>query len=326
MQNSQNPDPLVSICIPAYNSEKTIAKTITSLINQTYKNLEIIIIDNCSTDATVKIAQGFNDPRIKVIRFGDHLPAAENNWNRCFPHANGEYLAIFHADDIYLPDMVSRQIETFRSFPSVGGVFTQGNIINENDEIIGEFRLPPEIKGGEPNTYQKIFNSALEYADFLPCPSAMLRRDIYVKLSPFRYDQFGSASDFDMWLRAAACAAIVILDEKLMNYRVSKTQGTNVLNRLRTHESDYFKVMDFHIAKYKKTHEIPANLMNSYDLLRFGDQLICARNSLYKRDWKEFKDQIKNIPWLKYSRIIIQNPKLLYLKFQLHLYFRTFKV
>ncbi|MFA5348319.1 MAG: hypothetical protein WC294_09280, partial [Methanoregula sp.] len=198
--------------------------------------------------------------------------------------------------------------------------------INENDEIIGEFRLPPEIKGGDPNTYQKIFNSALEYADFLPCPTAMLRRDLYVELSPFRYDQFGSASDFDMWLRAAACAPIVILDEKLMNYRVSKTQGTNVLNRLRTHGSDFFKVMDFHIAKYKETHEIPANLMDNYDLLRLGDQLICARNSFYKRDWKEFKTQIRNIPWLKYSRIIIQNPKMLYSKFQLHVYFSTFKV
>ena len=46
-------------------------------------------------------------------------------------------MAIFHADDIYLPDMVSRQVETFRSFPTVGAVFTQGNIINEKDEIIG---------------------------------------------------------------------------------------------------------------------------------------------------------------------------------------------
>jgi glycosyltransferase involved in cell wall biosynthesis len=326
MQISQNQEPLVSICVPMYNAEKTIGKTIASIISQKYKNFEIIIVDNSSSDASVKIVQTFNDPRIRLIQNDIHLPCGEYNWNRCFPYANGEFLAIFHADDVYLPDMVSRQIETFRIFPSVGGVFTQGNIINENDEIIGEFRLPPEIKGGEPNTYQKIFNSALEYADFLPCPSAMLRRDIYLKLSPFRYDQFGSASDFDMWLRASAYAPIVILDEKLMNYRVSKTQGTNVLNRLRTHGSDYFKVMDFHIAKYKETHEIPANLMNSYDLSRFGDQLICARNSLYKRDWKEFKDQIKNIPWMKYVKILIKNPRLIHAKFRLYSYFRTFKV
>jgi len=325
MQISQSQEPLASICVPMYNAEKTIAKTIASIIGQIYKNIEIIIVDNCSSDASVKIVQTFNDPRIRLIRNDTHLRCGEDNWNRCFVYAKGEYMAIFHADDIYLPDMVSRQIETFRSFPSVGGVFTQGNIIDENDKIIGEFRLPPEIKGGEPNAFQKIFNSALEYADFLPTPSAMLRRDIYLKFSPFRYDQFGSASDFDLWLRVAAYAPIVILDEKLMNYRVSKTQGTNILNRSRTHESDYFKVMDFHIAQNKDINEISAKAMNSYELSRFGDHLICAHNSLYKKDWKEFKDQIKNIPWTKYFKILVQNPQLIYAKYRLFSYFKIFK-
>jgi glycosyltransferase involved in cell wall biosynthesis len=326
MQISQNMEPLVSICVPMYNAEKTIARTISSIINQKYKNIEIIIVDNCSSDTSVKIVQTFNDPRIRLIQNNTHLPCGEDNWNRCFQYTNGEFMAIFHADDVYLPDMVSRQIETFRSFPMVVGVFTQGNIINENDEIVGEFKLPPKIKGGEPDSYQKIFNSSLEFADFLPTPSAMLRRDMYLKLSPFRYDQFGSASDFDMWLRASACAPIVILDEKLMHYRVSKTQGTNVLNRLRTHESDYFRVMDFHIAQNKGTIEISAKSMNSYDLSRFGDRLFCARNSFCKKDWKNFKDQIKNIPWKKYVKILVQNPRLIFAKFQLYTYFRIFKV
>jgi glycosyltransferase involved in cell wall biosynthesis len=325
MQISQKQEPLVSICIPAYNAEKTIEKTIASILGQKYKNIEIIVVDNCSSDSTVRIIQTFDDPRIRIILNEVHFSRGEHNWNRCFQYANGEFLAIFHADDVYLPDMISRQIETFLKYPSVGGVFTQGNIINENDEIIGEFRLPPDIKGGLPETYQAILYSALGYADFLPCPSAMLRRDMYLELSPFRYDQFGSASDFDMWLRAAKLAPIVILDEKLMNYRVSKTQGTNVLNRLRTHGSDFFKVVDFHIADYEKTQVISANMMNSYDLLRFGDQLVRARNSLYARNWAEFKNQIKDIPWYKYFRIIIRDPKLLYLKFQLLAYFRTFK-
>ncbi len=251
MQNSLKSEPLVSICIPAYNSGKTIAKTITSLIQQTYKNLEIIIIDNCSSDTTVKIAQGFDDPRIQIMRCEEHLPAAEKNWNRCFFYATGELMAIFHADDVYLPHMVSRQVETFKKFPQVGSVFAQGNIIDEENNIIGEFKLPPEIRDSEPCPFPKIFNTALEYADFLPTPSAMLRRNLYMKLSPFRYDQFRSASDFDLWLRAAASAPMIILNEKLMNYRVSKSQGSFAINKLRTHESDFFKVMDYHIAHNK---------------------------------------------------------------------------
>lgn len=325
MQNSLNSKPLVSICIPSYNSEKTIGKTIHSLINQTYKNLEIIIIDNCSADSSVKIAQGFDDARIKIIRCEEHLPAAEKNWNRCFSHANGEFMAIFHADDIYLPEMVSRQVETFLMIPSVGGVFTQGNIINEHDEIIGEFQLPPKIKRAEPCSYPEIFNCALEYADFLPTPSAMLRRDLYQKLSPFRYDQFRSASDFDLWLRAAAAAPVIILNEKLMNYRVSRAQGSSKINILRTDESDFFKVMDYHIAMNKDAAMISAYSMNSYEISRMGDKLIRAHNSLKMRDWREFSEQIKNIRWIEYFKILIRNPKILYQKFQLYSYFRVFK-
>jgi glycosyltransferase involved in cell wall biosynthesis len=325
MQNPLYPKPLVSICIPVFNGEKTIAKTINSLINQTYKNIEIIVVDNCSSDSTVRIVQGFSDLRIRLILNENHLPCAEYNWNRCFQYGQGEFMAIFHADDVYLPHMVSRQVETFKNFPMLGGVFTQGNIIDEENNIVGEFKLPPEIRDSEPCFYPKIFNAALEYADFLPSPSAMLRRDLYVKLSPFRYDQFRSASDFDMWLRAAASAPIIILNEKLMNYRVSKTQGSFAINKLRTHESDFFKVMDYHIAQNKNADVISTGSLDSYEISRMGDQLIRAWNSFCKRDGRKFKEQMKNIPWMKYAKILTRNPGLLYSKYQLYSYFRIFK-
>ncbi len=326
MQDPPLQEPLVSICIPVFNGEKTIAKTIDSIINQTYNNIEIIVIDNCSTDATVKIVREFNDPRLRLVLSDTHLPCAEYNWNRCFDHAQGEFMAIFHADDVYLPRMVSRQVETFQKYPRVGCVFARGNVIDENDEVIGEFKLPPEMRDSSPHSYEEILISALEYADFFPCPTAMFRRDLYVKLAPFRYDQFGSASDFDMWLRAAASAPVVIVNEKLMNYRVSKTQGSFGVNKLRTGESDFFRVMDCHIERNNEMLKIPARSMNSYEISRLGDQVIRARNSLYKRNGKEFKGLVKNIPVMKYSKILIRDPKLLYAKYQLYSYFRIFKI
>jgi glycosyltransferase involved in cell wall biosynthesis len=325
MQISQNHEPMVSICVPMYNAEKTIGKTIASIIGQIYKNIEIIIIDNASSDASVKIVQRYQDPRIILIRNNIHLPIGEDNWNRCFFYGQGEFMAIFHADDVYLPHMVSRQVETLKKFPQAGGVFTQGNIINEEDTIIGEFRLPPEIHDSEPCSFPEIFNAALEYADFLPTPSAMLRRDLYQKLSPFRYDQFRSASDFDLWLRAAAAAPVVILNEKLMNYRVSRAQGSSKINTSRTEESDFFRVMDYHIAMNKDAAMISAYSMNSYEISRMGDQLIRAWNSFCKRDGRKFKEQMKNIPWMKYAKILTRNPGLLYSKYQLYSYFRIFK-
>ncbi len=325
MQNLDNPEPLVTICVPVFNGERTIAGTIDSILNQTYKNIEIIVVDNCSEDSTVKIVKEFSDIRIHLVLSDNHLPCAEANWNRCFQYGQGEFLAIFHADDVYLPHMISRQVEAFKKFPLVGSVFTQGNIIDEENTVIGEFKIPPGIRDSEPCSFPKIFNTALEYADFLPSPSAMLRRDLYMKLSPFRYDQFRSASDFDLWLRAAASAPIMILNEKLMNYRVSKTQGSFAINKLRTDESDFFKVMDYHIDQNKNTSVISAGSLNSYEISRMGDQLIRAWNSFKKRDVKKFKEQMKNICWLKYVKILTRNPGLLYSKYQLYSYFRVFK-
>lgn len=316
--------PLVSICIPMYNAETTIKKTLTTIINQTYKNIEIIIVDNCSSDTSIDIVQEFPDPRIKLIRMDTHLPTAELNWNRCFQYTNGEYIALFHADDIYLPDMVSRQIETFRKYPLIGGVFTQGNIINEKDERIGEFKIPLEIKSDKPYDYQELFNAFLKHADFLPTPTAMICKDMYRGCAPFRSDQFSSASDFDMWLRIAAHKPLVILDEKLINYRISKQQGSNVLHALNTEESDFFKVMDSHIRNTNRK-DISGEAMDSYDLSRFGDQMRRAYNAFRKRDWACFIRVLTSVRWLHNIMIILTHPQLVYEKYQMLKYFRVFQ-
>jgi len=298
-------EPLVSICIPAYNAEKTIARTLQSLIAQTYRNLEIIVVDNCSTDETASIARSFSDNRIKVYSNEEHLPSAEYNWNRCFRYPTGKYLAVFHADDIYSPDIVSRQVETFKEYPTVVGVFTQGTIIDDNDIPMGTFKLPEEIIGNQPYTYNELLNAVLIHADFLPTPSAMIKTGIYLGCAPVRYDQFASASDLDIWLRIAKYGEIVILDENLLNYRVSKSQWSNRLNRLRTKESDFFKVMDYHLARNK---DVPREVKTSYELSRFGDQVLCQINFLRQ-----------------YFFRLISHPGLLYEKYKMYAYFKRFK-
>lgn len=297
-------NPLVSICLPVYNAEKTIGKTITSILTQTYPGIELIIVDNCSTDNSIQVARSFTDPRIQIIRYGTHVPVAELNWNRCFQFANGGYLALFHADDIYLPGMVARQIELFGKYSSLAGVFTLGNIINNDDIIIGTFKIPEEVKGQHPYTYKELFPLFLKYADFLPTPSAMIRRDVYTNCSPFRYDQFKSASDLDMWLRVLEYGTIAILKENLMNYRVSQSQGSHTINRLRTKESDYFKVMDFYLTQ----NNVPEKIKMSYELSRFGDQILCQKNFLRT-----------------YLSHLVSHPGLLYEKYKMYSYFKRFK-
>ena len=146
MSNSNKKIPLVSICIPTYNAEKTIVDTLESIINQTYQNLEIIISENASKDNTLALLNNFNDPRIKIYLSSETTPRGEQNWNKCIELASGDYIAIFHADDIYMPEMVEKQIKAFQDNPSIGAVFTRATYINEYNEKIGESKFPDSIK------------------------------------------------------------------------------------------------------------------------------------------------------------------------------------
>ena len=201
-------------------------------------------------------------------------------------------------------------IPTASIVPETGGAVKQrARHIRRINEIVGEFKLPPEIKGSEPYTYFQLFDSILENGDFLLCPSAMIRSDLYKKLSPFRYPQFGSASDLDLWLRAAKCAPVVIINEKLMNYRISKSQGTNVLNRARTHEADFFRVTDFHKNK-NKHHTLSSDTIGKYELHRMEDQIFCALNFLKKHDFLDFRQHVRNMEWGKFTRLILLKPRI----------------
>ena len=89
MQDLHHTDALVSICIPVYNSEKTIGKTITSLLKQTYNNVEIIVVDNCSSDSTAQVVKAFGDPRLRIVLNDVHLPRSDYNWNRYSQNVRG---------------------------------------------------------------------------------------------------------------------------------------------------------------------------------------------------------------------------------------------
>lgn len=307
MVTSSSPDPLVSICIPVYNSERTICRTLVSVIGQTYGNIEIIVVDNRSTDGTLERVREFQDSRIRIIENPVHFECAEYNWNTCFIHARGRYIALFHADDVYSPDTVAREVEIFNKNPSVNGVFTQGDVIDENDKVIDTFRLPLKITGNTPYTYRELLPVMLEHGNILLCPSAMIRGEVYKKMAPFRYDQFGSASDLDMWLRVTQTGPVIIIDEKLLKYRVSSTQWSSTLKG-RTEEADSFRVLDFQITQAGTEYNLSSDTLGMYELRRMEDQIFCALNFLKKGDFSGFRQHVNHMTWGKYIQIIAIKP------------------
>jgi glycosyltransferase involved in cell wall biosynthesis len=285
-------EPLVSVCIPTYNAENTVVSTVQSILKQTYQNLEIVLVDNASTDDTLAILSQFNDHRIKIYKNSKNI-GAEKNWSRCIELASGKYIAIFHADDLYKPDMVEKQVQAFQDNPSIGAVFTTYNYIKERGEVILTYKLSPELKGNEIYYFQDIFVPILSNGNFLMSPSAMVRGEIYKELAPFNDELFGTSADLDMWLRILERHPIAILDEILMSYRISTTQGSNLYNYLRTDKADFFKVIDFFLSSKSDDLRISRSTLNAYENRRCLDNLERAVNYLSKGDSRDAKKLLK---------------------------------
>jgi glycosyltransferase involved in cell wall biosynthesis len=147
-------EPLISIFIPVYNREKLIGETIESAINQTYKNIEIIIVDNNSTDKTWEILKSYSqkDKRIKIYRNEENIGPVRN-WRRCFEYAQGEYAKFLWSDDLIAPEFIEKTLPYLINNPDVGFVFTGTEIFfnEENNEkikayFIGKTGLYPTEK------------------------------------------------------------------------------------------------------------------------------------------------------------------------------------
>lgn len=285
--------PLVSICVPTYNSAKFLRKSLDSIVNQTYPNREIIVSDNASTDNTEEIIKEYvKKYNIKYYKNERNI-GGEANFSKCIQLANGDYTAIYHSDDVYMPNIIQKQVQVFESNTSVGAVFTRAEFINIHDKIIGESKLPVELSDKRIYCFSEIFLSILSNLNFLICPSAMVRSKIYKELAPFNKDMFGTSADLDMWFRILERYSIAILDEKFINYRISNVHGSFKINYLRTEEADFFKVMDYYLSSKVGNIYIPRNVMYKYKFLKNIDKIRCAVNYLIQKRVGEAKVLLK---------------------------------
>ena len=133
--------PRVSIGLPVYNGARFLAEAIESLLRQTYEDIEIIISDNASTDATGEIASSFaaRDPRVRYDRLPKNIGAAAN-FNRVLQMARGEYFRWASADDLSAPEFVERCVDVLDREPDVVQAYPLSKLIDENGVVIGEYR------------------------------------------------------------------------------------------------------------------------------------------------------------------------------------------
>mgnify|MGYP001620160184 FL=1 len=148
----------VTVIIPCYNRDKFVGKTIDSALSQTYPNIEIIAVNDGSTDSTGEALKSYGT-RIKVLEHPGRVNKGQSAAiNLAMREADGEYVAILDSDDLWHPDKIARQVEFFEKNPDVGLVYANGYAIDENDDNLYELYKPGHVETNEP---EKVLLKAL---------------------------------------------------------------------------------------------------------------------------------------------------------------------
>jgi len=218
---------LVSVCIPVYNGEHYIAETLTSLVNQTYENIEIIVSDNASTDNTVEIVKNIikTDDRIKLNINSKNL-GYSGNLNVLIDLASSDFIAIYHADDIYDKTIIEKQLTILKENPSLGGCFTSAQHISKDGNPINNNYNIDSCFSSEIISLKSFLLKFLEIGGSpLYCPSSMVKKNIYIELK--KYNNIKYIEDLDMWIRILEKYNLAVIKEKLLFYRIHEKQGSS---------------------------------------------------------------------------------------------------
>lgn len=275
-------EPLVSVVIPVLNGERHLVESLDSILAQTYARVEVIVMDDGSTDATADIIASYGD-RVRHHR----QPRAQGiyaNVNTGLGLARGELIATYHADDVYRPEIIERQVDFMARHPEVAAVFCKDIFIDAEGRTFGALELPRDLGYDAPLHYETVLASLLENKNaILRCPSAMVRASVYGELGGYNQDEFKNTSDLEMWLRIARRHPIGVLDEHLFFYRRGHGSSSERYHRLRLDPERFFTIMDLELERVGKERVLPA-VLASYEAHRAEDSLrVAAANYIAGR-------------------------------------------
>jgi len=227
--------PKVSIILSSYNHGKYIADAIQSILNQTFNDFELIIIDDASKDDTFKILQTFNDPRMK-IQYNKVNLGVNVNRNRYIEQAKGEYIAIMNADDEWLPTKLEKQVKFLDENPEIGAVFTHANIIDDKGDDFADKDHPYYNEFHEQNRTRFEWLNIFFYSGNHLChPSVLMRKKCHEDIG--YYDlRLGQLVDYDLWIRLCMKYDIHVIPEKLIKFRVLSDESNISGNRPETNK------------------------------------------------------------------------------------------
>ena len=214
--------PLVSVCIPAYNNADYISETIDCILNQTYKNIELVICDDHSTDKTVEVIQSYSDPRVKLFLNEKNL-GMSGNWNNCLNHCTGEFIKLICADDMLTNDALEKEVMALINHPSA--------VMSESDT---QFR---DLQGNTKGSYTRYKKSGLVTGKVIARAGLFsrnlfgaplnntFRRSVLEQVHGFD-PSFKYILDYDFWVSVACLGDVYIIHEPLNYFRLRSDSNT----------------------------------------------------------------------------------------------------
>ncbi len=202
--------PKVSVIIPTYQYAQFVGQAIESVLAQTYKDFEVIVVDDGSTDNTSEVLAGFRN-QISVIHHQENrgLSAARNTGIRA---SKGQYVAFLDADDAWLPDKLRLQVKLLDQSPDVGLVFSDMTYFGER--YGSKKRAFQEVSPSSGKVFKDLF-----VKHFIPMPTVIVRKRCFEKVGLFD-ESLTPCADHDMWLRIAKFFKVDYVDAPLAKYRL----------------------------------------------------------------------------------------------------------
>jgi len=292
-----NENPLVSIISPTYNHEKHIADCIKSVLDQTYQNWEMIIIDDGSTDGTFAIAQEYalNDQRIQaytqnnvgIFRLGE-------SYNFALSKCKGKYVAILECDDVWLPEKLSIQVDALEQNPQC--VLSWGKAYLSSADLSENYYLAPKNTEDEPLFFNKPVGSFLKkfiYTTLIPALTIVIRKEALDSLGGFVQKYNLPLVDIPTTLELLLKGEFIFINQPLGHWRIYPTQVTKTYTGQMT--SSYYllilEMMQTHAAIFAQ-HGLTKQVIDEH----FANKLVVSysRAGRYKLIRKDFKGARKD--------------------------------
>lgn len=305
--------PLVSILIPTYNQTTYLKQALNSALNQSYRNTEIIICDDSTTDDVKNLIEQYMLETNKIKYFNNGGPSGLkglNNARKCFAESSGEYISYLLHDDLYSQNRIDKMINYFLYDDTLSLITSYRKLINENGEYLDDtFRTvrqyPYDIRLTGEEAGRKILFSLINYIGELT--TAIFRKNA-VDFDIINYDKYNiyCLSDISLWLNLLRRGNMIYISEPLSKFRIHGSQNTNDMSLAFWIATDFFNMI---ISSYenrvfiKNRKELLDILMLWYSqyaghLNMLGNQY--NNSSKNNEEMMELRDEYKNC----YTRFI----------------------